>query len=317
MAEDEEETGKFDVDEFIEAVEEQRRERREQASYEWVETIRKAGELYRDSEDVDAVLEELDRLESTTREALTVYRLIFKKPPEEVAMKASTPGRAFFSLDQDVEEMVDGDDEEPVEDLLREYVGAIYLGHDVDEEPVGDPPRETTPPPAMDFSEIAESLSNAVANIKFPKPLLADLASIQPAINAAAVAGATSAPPAAGRTVVDETSTTTAEFEPLEAAASTITSPSPVNATVDATLPDSDTIPTEFVFEIPALLVQSMLSTGQVRIWFTNLPEDHQITVIRLLLASVVVSITGNPFFAPIAIIPAPAVRQAIIINED
>lgn len=413
MAEDEEEVEGLDFDEFMEAIEERRRERREQVSYEWVETVREAGELYRDSKDVDAVSEELGRSEVTTREAVTVYRLIFEEPPEEVAVKASTPGRAFFSLDQDVEEAVDEDGEEPIEDLLREYVGAVYLEHDVAEEPVGEPPEETTPPPAVDFSEIGEqiaesftyptetmlaaarigelqtnilepfaasqasilanitepiaaqqanmlanavepviaqrgrmvssmmaaslpdltqqlqlqqsvvnsaisgALSNAVADIKFPEPLLTDLASIQPAINAAAVAGATSTLPATGRTVVDEASTTTAEFEPLEATASTITSPSPANARVGATLPDSDTVSTGLVCEIPALLVQSMLSTGQVRVWFTNLPEDHQITVVRLLLASVVVSITGNPFFAPIAIIPAPAVRRAIIVDED
>lgn len=411
MAEDEAE--ELDFDEFIEAIEERRRERREQASYEWVETIREAGELYRKSEDIDAVSEELGRPVSTTREALTVYRLIFEEPPEEVAVKASTPGRAFFSLDQDVEGAVDEDEEESIEDLLREYVGAVYLDHAVEEEPVGDPPQETTPPPAVDLSEIGEqiaesftfptetmlaaasigeiqtnvlepftasqasilanitepivaqqanmlanivepviaqqeqmvssmvaaslpdltqqlqlqqsvvnsaisgALSNAVADIRFPEPLLADLASIQPAITAAAVAGASSTPPATGRAVVDDASTTTARFEPLEATASTVTPPGPADATVDATLPNSDTVSTELVFEIPALLVQSMLSAGQVRVWFTNLPEDHQITVVRLLLASVVVSITGNPFFAPIAIIPAPAVRRAIIVDED
>ena len=159
MAEDEDEGEELDFDELIEAIEERRRERREQASYEWVETVREAGELYRDSEDIDAISEELGRSVSTTREALTVYRLIFEEPPEEVAVKASTPGRAFFSLDQDVEEAVDEDEEEPIEDLLREYVGAVYLEHDVDEEPVGDPPQETTPPPAVDFSEIGEQIA--------------------------------------------------------------------------------------------------------------------------------------------------------------
>ncbi|GGN96102.1 hypothetical protein [Haloarcula pellucida] len=410
MAEDEEEVEELDFDEFMEAIEEQRRERREQVSYEWVETVREAGELYRESEDTEAVAEDLGRSEERTREAVTVYRLIFEEPPEEVAMKASMPGRAFFSLDQEVEEAVD--EEEPVEDLLREYVGAIYLEYNVGEEPVGDPPEETTPPPAVDFSEIGEQiaesftfptatilaaariselqtnilepfaasqasilanitepiaaqqanmlanavepviahqerrvssmiaaslpdltkqlqlqqsvvnsaisgeLSNAVADIQFPEPLLADLASIQPAINAAAAAGAGSTPPATGRTVADEPSTTTVEAEPLEATASTVPPTGPANATLDATLPDSDAFSAEFVFDIPSMMVQAMLSTGQARTWFTNLDEDHQITVVRFLLAAVAVYITKNPFYASIAILPERSVRRAIVDDE-
>jgi hypothetical protein len=45
----EEEAEELDFDEFMEAIEERRRERREQVSFEWVKSIREAGELYRES----------------------------------------------------------------------------------------------------------------------------------------------------------------------------------------------------------------------------------------------------------------------------
>jgi hypothetical protein len=157
MPEDEDEDDPEDIDfeAFMENIRERRRERREQASYEWVETVREAGELYRELEDITAVSDELNRSEGITEEALTVYRLIFEDPPEEVASKASKPGRAYFSLERNVETAIDEDEEEPIEDLLREYVGAVYLEYHVGEEPVGDPPDEETPPMAVDFGELA------------------------------------------------------------------------------------------------------------------------------------------------------------------
>ena len=409
MAEDKEETEELDFDEFMEAIEERRRERREQVSFEWVETIREAGELYRESEDVEAVAEELNRSEERTKEAITVYRLIFEEPPEEVAVKASTPGRLFFSLDQDVDEETKDDEEEPVEDLLREYVGAIYLEHNVGEEPVGNPPEEATPPQAVDFAEIGEqiadsftfpsetilaasrvgelqqsilepfaasqasilasitepiavqqadlianiaepviaqrermvstmiaaslpdltkqlqlqqsvvnsaisgAMSDMLSDIRFPEPVLADLATIQPAINAAAVAGAASTPPSPSRSVTSEATTTTVEAEPLEATASTVSSASPANATVDATLPDVDAFSTEMAFEIPAMLVQATLSTGKARTWFTSLSEEHQISAVRVLLVAVAFHLTGNPWLAGLAYLITPSVRLMVI----
>jgi hypothetical protein len=45
-------------------------------------------------------------------------------------------------------------EDEPLEELLCEYVGALYLDHDMDETPVGDPPDESTPPAADVFAKL-------------------------------------------------------------------------------------------------------------------------------------------------------------------
>lgn len=383
MAGEEEPEEKLDFDEFMETIEENRKQRREQASYSWCVTVREAGELYREADDVEAVADELERSEAEVREALTVYRLIFEEPPEEVAWKSSRLGRAFFSLDQDYEEAIDEDEEEPPEDMIREYVGATYLEHGIDEEPVGEPPEATTPPLAVDFEEIKDVISdftfpsqtvlkasklanlqsdlvssamapvvaqqsklvdaavkaslspavqqiqkqqslvnaavagvfpNVIEDLQIPQSVLTDLSTINPAIQAAATATATT-PSNSERSVVAEASTTTVEAEPLEATVTTTSALNAAEATVDATLPGTDTVSTELVFEIPALLVESILSTGRARSWFTELSEDHQITVVRYLLVAIAFSLTGNFGIAAIAALGAPTVRQ-IILND-
>ncbi|WP_435065384.1 hypothetical protein [Halobaculum sp. EA56] len=405
----EEEAKEFDFDEFMETIEERRRERREQVSFEWVESIREAGELYRKLEDIDAVSDELNRPEERIREAVTVYRLIFEEPPEEVAVKASTPGRAFFSLEQDVTEELDDDEEEPIGDLLREYVGAVYLEHNVDEEPIGEPPEGSTPPPAVDFAEIGEqiadsftfptesilaasrigefqesimepfaasqasilasitepiatqqasliasiaepmiarqermvsslvaaslpdmtkqlqlqqsivnsaisgALSDAMADIQVPEPILADLASIQPAINAAAVAGRVEGHPGTGREGVVEASTTTAE---VEAPGSTISSAGPADATMEAATPNANAFSTELAFEIPAMLVQSILGTGPARAWFNGLSKGAQQSVIGGLMVGLSYYFTQDLTLSGIAAtVMTPGIRD--ILTDD
>ena len=151
---DEEESEAADIEELMEAIEAEREERREQVSFEWVETVRRAGELWRDVGGVESVAEEIDLSLETTREALTVYRLVLENP-SDVAHKASEPSRAYFSLDQELEGVFDEEEsDEPVEDLLREHVGALYLDHDIEELPVGDPPEEETPPMGFDLDEL-------------------------------------------------------------------------------------------------------------------------------------------------------------------
>lgn len=405
----EEEAKEFDFDEFMETIEERRRERREKVSFEWVETIREAGELYRELEDIDAVSDELNRPEERIREAVTVYRLIFEEPPEEVAVKASTPGRAFFSLEQEVAEELDDNEEEPIEDLLREYVGAVYLEHNVDEEPMGEPPEGLTPPPAVDFAEIGEqiadsftfptesilaasrtgefqksilepfaasqasilanitepiaaqqasmiasiaepmiarqermvsslvaaslpdmtkqlqlqqsivnsaisgALSDAMTDIQVPEPILADLASIQPAINAAAVAGRVEGRPVAGRSGVVEASTATAE---VEAAGSTISSARPADATMEAATPNANAFSTELAFEIPAMLVQSILGTGPARAWFNGLSKGAQQSVIGGLMVGLSYYFTQDLTLSGIAAtVMTPGIRD--ILTDD
>jgi hypothetical protein len=411
MSEDEsngvDESDVADFEEFTQAIQEEQEERQEQVSFEWVETVREAGELWRDVEDVEIVAKETDLSLETTREALTVYRLIFEDP-SDVARKASRPSQEYFSLEQELEVGVDEHEEgEPVEDLLREYVGALYLDHDIEELAVGEPPEKETPPMAFDLDELDLDMSElvpsfeiptstiaAVANIPkihdevfqsqvsalasavepglfrtekllasviqpaiaqqemaltqslapltaaleeqqaafakstavmmsevvqdmtFPDSVLADLAVMQSAMSAAAAA--TNTPPSSRfeESVIDEASKTSVEAEPLEATGEVVPQTGPVEATLNAEQPDSSKFTTELVVEVPAMVVESMLSTGKARVWFSNLSEDHQLTAVRLLLASVAVYITGNPFVAPIAIIPAPSVRRGIVVDE-
>lgn len=407
----EEEAEELDFDEFMEAIEERRRERREQVSFEWVKSIREAGELYRESEDIGAVSEELNRPEERISEAVTVYRLIFEQPPEEVAVKASTPGRAYFSLEQDVTEEVDDDEEEPIEDLLREYVGAIYLEHNLDEEPIGEPPEASTPP-AVDFAEIGEQVadsftfptesilaassiagfeksilepltasqasilanitepiaaqqasmitsvaepmiarqdhlvsslvaaslpdmtkqlqlqqsivnsaisgvfSNVMADIQIPEPIFADLASIQPAINAAAVARGIEDPPTTGTSAVAEASTTTVEADSLEPSVSSGSTTRPADATMDAAVPKADAFSTELAFEIPAMLVQSILGTGPARAWFNGLPKGAQQSVIGGLMVGLSYYFTQDLTLSGIAAtVMTPGLRE--ILTDD
>jgi hypothetical protein len=319
-------------------------------------------------------------------------------------------------LEKDPDEEIDDDVETPVEDLLREYVGAVFLENDVEDEPVSEPVEDDTPPFSDERSEklekmaesitvptgsllaastvanlqktiqqtqaravaravqplieqrermlasalqplidqrqrmlasavqplleqrqqmlaaslaplgsmmedqqkilnstMANALSSAVADIQFPEPVIADLTSIQPTVSAAAVAAST--PPATGRSVVDEASPTTVEAEPLEASHSTVASRNPAHATLEAELPGADAFSTEMAFEIPAMIVQSALSTGKARTWFTGLSKEHQISAVRVLLVAVAFQLTGNPWLAGLAYLIAPSVR--LIVIED
>lgn len=415
MSEDEEDepSSEADFEKLMESIQAEREERQEQVSFEWVETVREAGELWRNLEDVEAVADQVDLSLEKTREALTIYRLTFQDP-SDVAMKASRPGRAYFSLEQELDEEFDEEEEgEPVEVLLREYVGALYLDHDIEELPMGEPPEEETPSMPVDWEELSETFSqsftvpestmNALANavdsdlfrtekmvadaiqpliehrqqmianavqplieqrermianaaqplinhqqqmlaqslapltaaleqqqsmiaqstaammseavqdIAFPDSVLADLASMQPAMDAAAAATTHTHPSGFEESVVDEASKTSVEAEPLEATGEVVPETGAVGATVDATLPESDAFSTELAFEIPAMMVESILSTGRARTWFTGLSEDYQISAVRVMLAAMAFHFTGNIGMAALAALLAPAVRQMVL----
>lgn len=409
--EDEDESKASTFEEIMESVKEERSERREEVSYRWVETIREAGELYRGNEDIETVSNKLDIHDQEIREALTVYRLIFEDPPEEVASKSSTAGRYYFSLEEDDEEGLAKDEEEPIEDLVREYVGALYLQRTITDEPVGDPPERTMPPLAFDITDLTEefgddftpainamleastpritdilgdfegftvsdfmstyptrtigdmvpstvaqqglltegviesintqhkeviqsaisanlpslfdhiqhqdlmsvSIANSVGNIQFPESIVADLASIQTSVNTTATDESTPATSDTEDSRTTETPTTTEETDSTEVTTTPIPETGPEGVTLDATLPDSDAFTTELVFEIPAMIVESILSTGQARAWFTSLSNDYQISAIRILLAAIAFQLTANLGMASLAALLAPAVRKAII----
>ena len=102
MAEDEDDVFEEpDFDDLEEALKADREEYREQVSLEWVETIREAGEVWRESEDVETVSDKVGLSLERTKEALTVYRLIFEEVPMAVASKSVITGRSFFSLESE------------------------------------------------------------------------------------------------------------------------------------------------------------------------------------------------------------------------
>ena len=488
---DPDEVEPIDADELFEKMQARREEQREQVTFGWCETIRDAGERYREHGDVNAVADALQLKPDEVREAVTVYRLRFEEPPRTAAGIADKAGRAFFTLDVDVDEAADLEDRDyTVEDLVREYVGAVYLEYDIDAEPVGDPVEQTSPELPIDLEEFRETIADAVSvpagafaaatamdgiadqftmpteslaaaaaigdmnesiaeqlipsspsfaatavvadvnetiteqltrptgalaaaamdglnetlaqqltvpvteitaapdlagvhkaqlsavaasvqpileqydqmmdsvaatavasitdaldDIVFPESVLADLASIQPTIDAAALSAPTAvaAVAGAGYSPVSHRSVSVpdpvpaypdpVEPEPAEPSVSPDTASvdetsavgpsvdpsmsSPVVATIDATLPSPDTVSSDLVFEIPALLVESMLDAGEARTWFTGLSYGYQITVVNLILVSTTYYYTRSASWAALSVILSPAVRQMIIEKDE
>lgn len=401
--EDEEPSSEADFEDLMEAIQEERQERQEQVSFEWVETVREAGELWRDIGDVETVADETDLSVETTKEALTVYRLIFEDP-SDVATKASRPSRAYFSLERELKEEFDEEnDDEPVEDLLREYVGALYLDHDIEGLVVGEPPEEETPPLPfdweglnLDMSELVPSieipaytiaamanipdihdtvlqnqtsllagvvgselfrtekmvasalqpiiaqqemalarslapltavieeqqnmiarsaalmLSDVIADIRVPQSVLADLAAIQPSVSAAAAA---SSYPSSQfeRSVVNPTSTTSVDAEPLEATAEVVPEAGPAEATVDATLPDAGSFSFELALELPTQITYFILAGSETREWFNEQPANYQRAVIGGIAGYIAYSMTskwGAAGYA--AAVLTPLIRQML-----
>ncbi|WP_049996370.1 hypothetical protein [Halococcus sediminicola] len=399
--EDEGDSEEFDLKEWKRKNEERRKERLKHASYGWAETVREAGELYRDLEQIEAVSEELDLSEDTAQEALAVYDLIFDQPTDNISARTAIGGRAYFSLERSIEDALGDEDGEKLEEVVREFVGAVYLQHDPESHTVDSPPKKNTPPSNVDFSKLREALSdnltseiqrmaigsgissipdsvlesqtsrmadmlnpvirdhnslardmaesinaqhrdimqsaiaaglpsildhiqhqqnlmnasiaNSIGDIQFPESVVADLASIQTSVNTTATAESTPATSDTEDSINTETPTTTVETDSPEVITTPTPETGPEGVTLDATLPDSDAFTTELVFEIPAMIVESILSTGQARTWFTNLSYDYQISVIRILLAAIAFQLTANLGMAALAALLAPAVRKAII----
>lgn len=400
---EEEPDEEFDFEELKEALDEEREERQSHVTFDQVETVRRAGELWRDTEDVETVAQEVDLSLETAKEVLTVYRLIFEDSPD-VRMKSVSASRAYFSLEKEEEVKADlhnEDDDESVEDLLREYVGAIYLDNDIENVPVGEPPEAETPPQPFDwegldiggivpdisiptsaisamvnmsgvydpvlqshstlFAGIAASemhrtermlasvlqpaiaqqqrslvqglsplfamveshqkavarstsllVSDAIADFQPPQTVLADLASIQPTVSAAAVAN-TNASFGSGQPVVDDTPTTTVDSDPIEAAGVSFPEADPAGATVDATLPDAGSFSTEFAVEIPTQITCFILAGAETREWYNGLNESYQKAVIGTMVGYIAFSMTGEWGAAGFAVaVATPVIRQAL-----
>ena len=77
------------------------------------------------------------------------------------------------------EKFDEDNDDEPVKDLLREYVGALYLDHDIEDLSVGEPPEEEMPPLPFDWEGLNLDMSALVPSIEIPASTIAAVANIQ------------------------------------------------------------------------------------------------------------------------------------------
>lgn len=457
----------IDTEEFLEEMQASRDEQREQVAYEWCEIIREAGEHYRDTRDVDAVADDLQLDIDEAQEALTVYRLLFEEPPETAAVIATKAGRSFYALNSGVNEAIDlKDQDDTIEDLVREYVSAVYLEYDVDKEMIGDPVKQKAPESSIELEGLQEAVADtmtvpskafagltamdrvakqfmastkalaaaaelrdmnetltdqlaistrsltataAVANmneniaedlivptdafaaaatiddlsntfaqqltvptaeitaaaelvqvyesqlgalaasvqpilkhheqlveavaatasfsdmlteVKFPESVLADLAAIQP--TATTTVGTASRAEVSRRTVMPESvdliepsvSPEHNTVEPTEPVEDSIRGRS-ITATVDSTLPTPETVSTELIFEVPTLIVDCILSTGEVRVWFSELPQEHQTTVVNMMLISATLSVTRSLPLAALVPFIAPSIRRMIVTEIE
>lgn len=90
--------------------------------------------------------------------------------------KALEPSRAYFTLDQELEGVFDeAENDELVEELLREYVGALYLDYDTEEVPVGEPPEKKTPPMAFSWEKLDLDVSELVPSFEIPMSTIAEV----------------------------------------------------------------------------------------------------------------------------------------------
>jgi len=381
-----------DADEFMRQMEADRERDRERATFEWCQTIREAGERYRECNDVEAVANDIGRDVDRVEEALTVYRLIFEESPDHMATKTVEPARVFFALDQD------HTDADIAEDQIREFVGSWHREYDVDSEAVGEPPEATIPPhplegvdldfsitlpiseeliqatlppaelfaafaetpniyshsalgqmvdplneafstavadlardiyiPSSAFSELQElqivldtALSTTIADlvtaVDIPQTVAADVATLHAATfpNIPTV----SAQSTVGVDPVQEvsTGTTTTNATPKTETGETPPSQSPPTATVDSTLPDADALTADLVFELPTLFVESILSAGHTRVWFSQMDTEDQTAAVAILLGLTAYALTLNPASVPLAMGIAPAVRKRIVVDLD
>jgi|GEM_PF-6322664 len=414
---DPDEVEPIDVDQLMEEMQARRDEQREQVSFGWCETIRDAGERYREHGDVDAVYLEYDvdvePIGDPVEQASPELPIDLEEFQETIADAVQIPAGAVASATA-----MGGIDDQIT--LPTESVAAAAAISDMNESIA----EQLTPPPAslaataaiagvnesiteqltmptdalaataaMDglnetlaqqltvpaaeitaatdltgvhkaqLSAVAASvqpileqydqmtdsvaatavasITGALDDIVFPESVLADLASIQPAIDAAALSAptASAAVAGAGYSPVSQRSVSVpdpvpadldpVEPEPAEPAVSPDTASvdaasavepsvdpsmgSPVATTIDATLPSPGTVSSDLVFEIPALLVESMLDAGEARTWFTGLSYGYQITVVNLMLVSTTYYYTQSASMAALAGFLSPAVRQMII----
>lgn len=135
-----------DVHELLETLRQKREEQQRLVEFRWCETIREAGHLYQETEDVSQVVEDLGLDEDRAREALKLFQLIYSYPLDVASTRGYMAGIRFFVRENSIEEVAEEDDwsVEAAKDYVREFVGALYQEHDLSSVELEDPPREFT-----------------------------------------------------------------------------------------------------------------------------------------------------------------------------
>jgi hypothetical protein len=170
------ETAKEELEAKMERLEQLYEEDREQISFEWCESIREAGKVYRETESLEAVGEALDTDEATSHEAVALYLLMFEAQPEDsgsqdldASQKASNTAIKFFREHTDPEEFAAASDEHDSEEYrgrICEFVGSLYrYGNPEDMELTKPPVASTLKTPnellADQISSFTESASRS------------------------------------------------------------------------------------------------------------------------------------------------------------
>ncbi|WP_135665810.1 hypothetical protein [Halorhabdus rudnickae] len=112
--------------------------------FDWCQIVREAGRMHRDYDPIYKVSDELDIDEEEAREAMIIAQIIFNSPPEEVSARAYNTGYRFFVEEQDAESIA-SDSTRSIDEVkkeIREFVGTVYLGSDVEETELTTPPDE-------------------------------------------------------------------------------------------------------------------------------------------------------------------------------
>lgn len=153
------------LDEF-EISEEKREEDRDRVSFEWCEVVRDIGEAYREIGDIEEVADRFDLDLEEAREAAIIYRLIFENPPKDISFGAHTTAIDFFDRGHNIESLTQDEEDDGVKQskqYIREFMGAIYRVHDVEEEDeIGEIPDEMDldmPELDFDFDDLLPALS--------------------------------------------------------------------------------------------------------------------------------------------------------------
>lgn len=198
MAEDSDDRNEDDVSpgestkEAIEAnVEERRKENLAHAEFKDCEHIRKAGDLYQDSEcetprnSIELVSERFGIDQEDATRLLSIYTRIFTEMSGEASGYADTVGREYFSGGS-IEEIAENNDRIPdkIREGIREFVGAYIKNHDVKEVDLNQPLPSHPYEPYRELLDGSLDVTNIINTFQVPNflPKIEPVSAIMPAI---------------------------------------------------------------------------------------------------------------------------------------